>query len=77
MGEASLMNTGQVAEYLGMSVVTVRRYIKDRGLPAYRVGKNYRVKREELIAWVHAQMHLALFKTQPEDVQHYVREGLA
>lgn len=74
--EAALLTSEQVAEYLGMSVVTVRRYIKERGLPAYRVGKNYRFKQEEVAAWVHAQMHLAIMKNDAPLARQYVKEGL-
>ena len=40
----------EAAEYLGCGKKTVRTYIKDKGLPAYRLGPhgNYKFDCEEL-----------------------------
>ena len=43
-----LLTVSETAEYLKVSTVTVRRYIKSKRLPAVRVGRNIRVRREDL-----------------------------
>jgi excisionase family DNA binding protein len=42
----------QVAEKLGLHVRTVRNYVRDGRLKAVRIGKQYRVAREDLDALV-------------------------
>jgi len=51
-----LMSTEQVAEILGVRVRTVRRYIREGRLPAARIGKQYRVHRQDLEAWTGAPL---------------------
>jgi excisionase family DNA binding protein len=49
MGEESRMySLDQVAERLGLHVRTVRAYVRNGRLKAIRIGKQYRVAREEL-----------------------------
>ncbi|MBF8193910.1 helix-turn-helix domain-containing protein [Nonomuraea sp. K274] len=38
----------QAAELLGLHVKTVRNYVRDGRLPAVRVGKRYRIAKEDL-----------------------------
>ncbi|WP_144638336.1 helix-turn-helix domain-containing protein [Bordetella genomosp. 13] len=47
----SLVTVEQAAEHLGLHPKTVLRYIRDRRLPATRVGKSYRIVRSELDAF--------------------------
>lgn len=43
----------EAAEYLGVKPVTVRTWIKNKkGIPAHKVGKQWRFKRLELDEWV-------------------------
>lgn len=42
----------QTAEYMGISVKTVRRYIQCRGLPAEKPAGMYLVNRQELDNWI-------------------------
>ena len=46
-----LLSPQQVADMLGVHVRTVRNYVRDGRLPATRVGKQYRVAREDLAAF--------------------------
>ncbi|MCZ6663753.1 MAG: helix-turn-helix domain-containing protein [Gammaproteobacteria bacterium] len=46
-----LLTPVQVADQLGLHVRTVRRYIREGQLKAVRVGKRYRVHRQELEAF--------------------------
>ena len=43
-----LLSPHQVADALGLHVRTVRNYVRDGRLPATRVGKQYRIAREDL-----------------------------
>jgi excisionase family DNA binding protein len=46
-----LYSVGQVAQRLGLHVRTVRNYVRDGGLKAVRIGKQYRIAREDLEAF--------------------------
>lgn len=46
--EQRYYSVDQVAELLGLHVKTVRGYIRDGRLAATRIGKQYRVRREDL-----------------------------
>ena len=45
---ADLMTTAQTAEYLQLSERTVRQYIKDKKLNAYKLGKSWRIKKGDI-----------------------------
>lgn len=49
-----LYSAEEVAEQLGLHVRTVRGYLRDGRLRAVRIGKQYRVAREDLEAFVGA-----------------------
>lgn len=49
-GERDLYTVGEVAERLGLHVRTVRNYVRDGRLNAVRIGKQYRISREDLAA---------------------------
>jgi len=44
-----------VSDHLQVSVYTVRRWIKQGELPAYKVGRLWRIKREDLDRWLEQQ----------------------
>jgi excisionase family DNA binding protein len=46
-----LYSVEQVAERLGLHVRTVRHYVRDGRLKAVRIGKQYRIAREDLEAF--------------------------
>jgi excisionase family DNA binding protein len=46
-----LYSVEQVAERLGLHVRTVRNYVRDGRLEAVRIGKQYRIAREDLEAF--------------------------
>ncbi len=37
----------EIAQMLGLKVDTIREYIRKKQLPAYRFGRDYRVKKED------------------------------
>ncbi|MFE2283634.1 helix-turn-helix domain-containing protein [Streptomyces sp. NPDC059443] len=48
--ERELYSVGEVAERLGLHVRTVRNYVRDGRLKAVRIGKQYRISREDFEA---------------------------
>ena len=50
-----LLTCEQVAERYGVKVITVWAWIRDKKLPAIRIGKGYRVKPEDLEAFEEAR----------------------
>jgi excisionase family DNA binding protein len=49
---AEIMTIGQVARYLSLHELTVRRLARDGEIPAFKVGRQWRVKRELLDRWI-------------------------
>ena len=47
-GEA-LLSTDEVAEYFGVTTTTVYRWCREGRIPCMKVGKHWRVRREELV----------------------------
>ncbi len=39
----------EAAEVLGVTVETVWRWVRDRKIPAYRIGRIYRLKLSEIV----------------------------
>ncbi|WP_103530954.1 helix-turn-helix domain-containing protein [Streptomyces sp. SM11] len=48
--ERELYSVGEVAELLGLHVRTVRNYVRDGRLKAVRIGKQYRISKEDFAA---------------------------
>lgn len=47
------INTDEAAEYLGVKATTIREWIKkDNGIPAHKIGRLWKFKKEELDEWV-------------------------
>ena len=52
-GEATpLMTIDEVAAYLQFHPLTVRRLARDGEIPAFKIGRQWRVKRELLDRWI-------------------------
>jgi excisionase family DNA binding protein len=49
-----LLTVAQVAEYLQLNRMTVYKYIREGRIPASRIGKSYRVRRQDLEAFLEA-----------------------
>ena len=47
-----IMTIEQVARYLSLHALTVRRLARDGEIPAFKVGRQWRVKRELLDRWI-------------------------
>jgi|AntRauTorcE11898_2_1112593.scaffolds.fasta_scaffold53463_1 excisionase family DNA binding protein len=50
-----LLTAAEVADQLRVSTMTIYRLIRRGELPAVRVGRNYRVRDEDLTAYLDAQ----------------------
>ena len=48
----SFLTPQEVAKLLRVSVYTVRRWIKDGNLPAYKVGRGWRISESDLGTWL-------------------------
>jgi excisionase family DNA binding protein len=50
------INIEEAAQYLGIKPVTLRNWIKkgDNNLPAHKVGKQWKFKKNELDAWINS-----------------------
>ena len=47
------INIDEAATYVGVKPVTIRDWIrKDKGIPAHKVGKQWKFKRSELDEWI-------------------------
>lgn len=53
--ENNLMDVSEAAEYVGLSTFTVRRLAKQGALPAAKIGRAYRFKREDIDAYLRNQ----------------------
>lgn len=79
---AGLLSVPEVASHLGVSQVTVWRLCRDGTLPALRIGKQWRVRREDLEEFLRQSEHpatlagrLGAFLRVPDNVLA-VAEGL-
>lgn len=52
---ARFLTVAEVAELLRVSTMTVYRLIKSGELPAARIGKSYRVREDDIDAYLEAQ----------------------
>jgi excisionase family DNA binding protein len=46
------LSVDEITEYLGVSRDTIYNWISQKGLPAHRVGRLWKFKKEEVDAWV-------------------------
>lgn len=46
------LGTKEIAEHLGVTVVTVRKWISNRKIPCHRMGKLWKFKVSEVDAWI-------------------------
>jgi len=45
-----------IAQTLGVPKSTVYLYLRDRHLPAFKVGKHWRIRKVDLEAWIDKQI---------------------
>jgi len=51
----SFLTPQEVSDLLRVSVYTVRRWIKEGDLPAYKVGRGWRIEEDDLNTWLGEQ----------------------
>ena len=52
MSDDRWLSVEEIAEHLGVAKDSVYRWIEKRGLPAHKVGKLWKFKKDEVDAWV-------------------------
>jgi excisionase family DNA binding protein len=60
-----LLTSEEVADQLKVSVFTVRRWINQDELPAYRVGRAWRISADELSTWLEKRQRRHERRTGP------------
>lgn len=48
------LSVGEMSEYLGVSSDTVYRWINTRSMPAHRMGRFWKFKKDEVDKWIKA-----------------------
>lgn len=52
MADDRWLSVEEIAEHLGVTKDSIYRWIEKRGLPAHKVGKLWKFKKDEVDAWV-------------------------
>ncbi len=50
--EENWISIEETANYLGIKVATIRKWIKDKKIPCHKIGKLWKFKKSELDTWV-------------------------
>jgi excisionase family DNA binding protein len=56
---SEIMNTKEVAEYLHVHMSTVYRLLKEKSIRGFRVGGDWRFRKESIDAWIKKQEEIA------------------
>jgi excisionase family DNA binding protein len=48
----ALLNAKEVAEYFGVKTTTVYRWCREGRIPSLKIGKHWRMRREQLVDFV-------------------------
>lgn len=57
MIEKRLLSVDDICEYLGIGRDTIYKWIESKGLPAYRLGRLWKFKKEEVDEWLKKSCH--------------------
>lgn len=52
-----IMTLAEIAKYLGVHQMTVYRMLKSGRLPGFKLGRQWRTKKDVLDAWLLTQIH--------------------
>ena len=55
--KGQIMTLREVAQYLGLHVMTVYKLTREGRVPAAKIGGQWRFKRDVLDHWLESQMH--------------------
>lgn len=61
---SDVLNTGEAAEFLGAHVETIRRLARKGKIPSFKIGKDWRFRKEDLLQWAETH-HL---RSQPPTI---------
>ena len=53
--EKEYMSLSEVAQFLKLSVPTIKNYLRDKKIPAYKVGGRWLFEKNEINDWVSSQ----------------------
>ena len=62
---SQIMTVDEIAEYLQLHPLTVRRLARDREIPVFKLGRQWRAKRELLDQWLE-QKSMENMRAPPE-----------
>ena len=65
--EQEFLTPQEVSDLLRVSVYTVRRWIKEGNLPAYKIGRGWRIGRADLDRWLDQQRIVTIEEDEVED----------
>ncbi len=54
--ETELLSLDDITRILRISKVTAQRWCRDRRLPAAKIGKSYRIRKEDLDRWYEGKL---------------------
>lgn len=60
-GPQAFLTPQEVSDLLRVSVYTVRRWIKEGDLPAYKVGRGWRISEADIAEWLDSNQSTAVF----------------
>ena len=68
--DSEFLTAEKVAEYLRLPLSTVYKFVQDKRLPGFKVGKHWRFRKETIIQWTKDQEKDALRipGSDPEDI---------
>jgi len=52
----AVMNVEEIAEYLGLGVAKIYQLVEKKEIPASKIGKQYRFRKENIDAWLNANI---------------------
>ena len=61
--EAGILTPKQVSEILQLNILTIYSYIKSKKLPAIRLGRSYRITKEDLLEFLKTHSTIAELPT--------------
>ena len=44
----------EAAEFLGVKAATIRKWIKEKNMPAHKIGKLWKFKKSEIEEWINS-----------------------